>query len=273
MSFRGDFSLFVKPWKHLSLREVAQFAAELGVTGIELPVRPGFAVTPENASVELPIAQALFKDHGLKIRSVAGPIDPVLIEAAGEAGVELLRTMPAIEPGERYLAAEMRWRRVYGAVLPILRDAGVRLAVQQHAGAYVSSAAGVRRLVEDFPAEQVGVVWDPAHCAYSGELPAYALDLLHDHLCMVNLKNGIWKEVSPAGAPEKRWTRYWTSGREGLASWSDVARELAHRDWHGHVLHFAEYAEGLDLDRLTREDFHWMQEVFTNAYAGPTPAA
>ena len=44
------YSVFTKPWKTQPLREVGEFVAGLGFDGIELPVRPGYQVEPENVT-------------------------------------------------------------------------------------------------------------------------------------------------------------------------------------------------------------------------------
>ena len=51
------FSVFTKPWK-TEIRELGAFVKRLGFTGIELPVRPGYPVHPENVTAELPNGSA-----------------------------------------------------------------------------------------------------------------------------------------------------------------------------------------------------------------------
>lgn len=65
-------TVFTKPWK-CPLPELARHVAELGFDGVELPVRPGYPVTPDNIAAELPRAVQTFANHGLKVASIAGP--------------------------------------------------------------------------------------------------------------------------------------------------------------------------------------------------------
>ena len=51
------FSVFTKPWK-TPLAELGRFVHDLGFDAIELPVRPGYQVTPENVARDLPRAAA-----------------------------------------------------------------------------------------------------------------------------------------------------------------------------------------------------------------------
>ena len=44
----NQLAIFTKPWKALSLPELAEHIKSLGFDQIELPVRPGFQVEPDN---------------------------------------------------------------------------------------------------------------------------------------------------------------------------------------------------------------------------------
>ena len=69
------FTVFTKPWRDKPLAELARFVRDLGFQGVELPVRPGYQVPPENVTKGLPEAGKIFADHGLKIGTIAGPTD------------------------------------------------------------------------------------------------------------------------------------------------------------------------------------------------------
>jgi sugar phosphate isomerase/epimerase len=266
MPYPGPISLFVKPWAARPLEHMAAFATSLGVTGVELPVRPGLTVEPANCATMLPEAARVFAGRGLAITSVAAPLEDSIIAACHEAGVTVLRTMPSIGGDESYLEAESRWRRVYESKLGFLRDHGVRLAVQHHTGDFITSAAGLRRLIEPLPADTVGAVWDPGHCALSGEAPRHALDLLHDRLMIVNLKSPRWVMEGRGPRGDARWRRTWVSARDGMTDFRAVFALLRQRNWTGQLLHFAEYSDEARVDELSREDMaHWqmmLEEAF-----------
>ena len=71
-----SYTVFTKPWQKKSLPELARFVSDLGFDGIELPVRPGYQVEPENVAKGLPEAARILGDHGVRIGTVAGPTDP-----------------------------------------------------------------------------------------------------------------------------------------------------------------------------------------------------
>jgi len=57
------FVVFTKPWK-IPLPELAAFVKGLGFDGIELPVRPGFQVEPQDVARKLPEAVRILGDLG-----------------------------------------------------------------------------------------------------------------------------------------------------------------------------------------------------------------
>lgn len=265
MSRNGvSFSVFTKPWK-TPLVELAQFVCALGFDGIELPVRPGYQVTPENAARDLPAAARLLADHGLAIFSVAapgGPISEGLLAACAEARVPVLRVMvPIGEDG--YLSSIARTQREYDALLPLLERYGVQLGVQNHCDRMVCNAMGLRHLIEKYDPQRIGAVWDAAHNALNGEDPDMAIDIVWSHLCMVNLKNAFWRRVGGPEAEDVRWRPWWTTGRQGLASWPRVAAELKRRHYQGVICLTAEYSDEPAVDRLIAQDIGYAKALFT----------
>jgi sugar phosphate isomerase/epimerase len=227
---------------------------DLGFEGIEFPVRPGYQVEPENVIRDLPAAARQLADQGIRIFSVAGPTDEATIVACGEAGVPVIRTMARIAPDESYTRAEQRYRREYDTLLPLLEEHGVTIGVQNHCGRFVTHAVGLRALLAGYAPRHVAAVWDAAHEALSGGPPDLALDAIWPHLCMVNLKNGLWRRSNDPKADHAEWRTHWTSGRHGLCVWPQVAGELKTRGYKGVLCLTAEYSDRDAVNRLIVED-------------------
>ena len=257
-----QFSVFSKPWKTQSLAELGELVRTLGYDGIEFPVRPGYQVEPENVVRDLPQATRQLAEWGVRIYSVAGPTDEATIVACAEAGVPIIRTMARIEAGESYTEAEERYRREYDALLPLLEAHGVTIGVQNHCGRFVNHAVGLRALLQGFDPQYVAAVWDAAHEALAGSPPDLALDAIWPHLCMVNLKNGLWQRTNGPEAAYAEWRTYWTSGRHGLAVWPRVIEALKERNYEGVVCLTAEYSDQTIVERLAGEDLAFAQSLF-----------
>ena len=245
----------------MPLPELGQMVHQLGFDAIELPVRDGFQVEPGDIAQALPQAQHILADCGVRIASVATAPTPEAIVTCGRLGVPIVRVMVPIG-GEGYRAAEAQTQRAYEALAPVLRDAGVKLGVQNHNGAFVCNASGLRRLLEPLDPATVGAVLDVAHTALNGEDIALALDIVGPHLCMVNFKNAFWRRTNGPEAEEAQWEVFWTSGRQGLASWSRAAKLLQQRHYEGVICLTAEYTDEHAVDRLIAADIQYAQSLF-----------
>ncbi len=121
---------------------------------------------------------------------------------------------------------------------------------------------GLRHLMEKYDRKHIAAVWDAAHNALNGEEPELGIDIIWDHLCMVNLKNAYWQRRNGPEAEVAEWGVYWTSGRQGLASWPRVVAELKRRNYNGVVCLTAEYSDEHAVDRLIAEDIAFAKSLF-----------
>ena len=254
------YSVFTKPWK-MPVPELGVHIHRLGFDGIELPVRPGFQVEPERVEKELPRVAQELAEYGIQITSVAGPTDEATIAACAEAGIPIIRICVGIGP-EGYLASEARLQREYDALVPLLDRYGVTLGIQNHCDRCVCNAMGLRHLIEKYQPRHIAAVWDAAHNALNGEDPELAIDIIGSHLCMVNLKNAFWRRKTGPEAEHVQWRPYWTTGRQGLASWPRVAAELKKRDYRGVICLTAEYSDEASVNRLAAEDLAFARSLF-----------
>lgn len=254
------FSVFTKPWKG-PLAGVGKLLGGLGFDGVELPVRPGFQVEPQRVARDLPEAARRLGEFGLKIFSVAGPTDEPTLAACAELGIPMVRVMVPIG-ADGYLATEARVRRELDGLIPLLERYRMTVGIQNHVGRFVSNASGLRKLLEGYDPRYVAAVWDAAHNALEGEEPELALDLVWSHLGMVNLKNAFWRRTNGPEAEVAAWEVYWTSGRQGRASWPRVAGELKRRGYAGVVCLTAEYTNEAATDRLIGDDLRFARQLF-----------
>jgi sugar phosphate isomerase/epimerase len=239
----NQFTVFTKPWPELAVAGLARLVKELGFDGVELPVRPGYQVTPDTVGRGLAEASRILSDHGLKIGSIAGPIDEPTIAACGECGVPIIRVMASIDPEAGYRASEESIRRQYDAVLPLLEEHGVAIGVQNHCGTMVGSAIGLMHLIERYDPRMVGAVLDTAHCGLDGEPDAMAIDIAWPQLLLVNLKSAYWERAAGPEVMDAHWQAHWTLGGQGITNWRTVAGELKRRGYEGDICLPAEYTD------------------------------
>ncbi|HEY7087626.1 MAG TPA: sugar phosphate isomerase/epimerase family protein [Tepidisphaeraceae bacterium] len=255
-----QLSVFTKPWKTMEISKLAEHVRGLGFDGVELPVRAGFQVEPDQVEQGLPHAAKVFGDQGLKIFSVASPIDEPTIAACGAAGVPIVRICMGIDPSKGYRACIDEFRRRCEQLVPALERSKVTIGLQNHHGNDIGSALGIMQAIEPFNRKHVAAVLDVAHCALAGEPEEIAIDIAWAKLCMVNLKNGYRRRVEDE-AGEARWKVNWVGAKEGLVSWRKTMAALTARGYDGPLCLTAEYSDPQVVDRQIAEDLAYAREL------------
>lgn len=262
------FALFVKPWKSLSLLDLVKHIHKLGFEWIELPVRPGFLCEPDAIESRLPEIVRVLEEEGVKVLNITADLpltDERLYSGSCAAGIHMNRVMFNRQEGENYWEAEKQAHKLLDEAIPFCEKYEYQIGVQNHSGRYVPvNAMGMHHLIKNYEPKYIGAIWDPAHNALEGEDPEPALDIVASHLCVVNLKNAFWMKVNGPEAEEAYWSVYWTSGRQGRASWRRVADKLKLMKYTGPVCLSAEYSAEQDVDRLIKEDLSYAKECFNN---------
>lgn len=260
----NQLALFVKPWPKFSLAELGTHVRNLGFSWIELPVRPGFPCQPQTIEQDLPNAVRILGEQGVQILNITAALpldDERLYAACAVAGVGMNRVMFRTE-GKSYWEAEAAARRQLDIALPFCEQYNVQIGIQNHSGNYVGvHELGLHNLVKEYDPRYVGIIWDAAHNALEGMAPELALDVVESHLCCVNLKNGYWQRLSGPEAAVAEWKIYWTSGRQGRASWPHVVEKLKTMHYTGPICLTAEYSDEEAVDRLIREDLAFAESL------------
>ncbi len=266
-SFANALSVFVKPWKSLTLQELAGHVRKLGFDAIELPVRPGFPCRPETVEQDLAQAVTILGDQGVKILNVTADLpldDERLYAACARSAIPMNRVMFRLDQ-RTYWEAELAARRQLDAALPLCERYNVQIGIQNHVGRFVAvHEMGLHHLVHDYDPRFVGIVWDAAHNALAGMDPEPALDVVASHLCMVNLKNAYWQRINGPEAATAQWSVYWTSGRHGLASWQRVIGKLNAMAYAGPICLTAEYSDHDGVDSLIVEDLAFARSLLAS---------
>lgn len=258
-----NWSVFTKPWKNKTPDELGALVSGLGFNGIEFPLRPGYQVEPADAETGLPALNKTLSQYGVKITSVASNTDERTFAACQAADVRLLRIMVGADPKLGYMKSIERTKRELEALVPLCEKYGVTIGVQNHYGFGVFNTMELRHLLEDFDPRYVGAVWDAAHSALSAEIPAQAIDIIWDKLVLVNLKTAYYRRVNGPEAAQAKFEPYFTTGRNGWASWKDIAGELIRRGYAGNICMPAEYTDEAGVETYIAEDVAYAKSLFS----------
>ena len=267
----NELAIFTKPWQRLPLPELAAHIQSLGFDLIELPVRPGFQVEPDDIERDLPAAVKLLREHGIRVLNITASLpldDERLYSACAAAGIAMNRVMFRQGDSE-YWAAEAQARRQLDNALPFCERYEVQIGIQNHSGRFVPvNEMGAYHLLKDYDPRYAAAVWDPAHNALEGMDSDAALDILAPYLCVVNLKNAYWRRVTGPEAAAAEWKIYWTSGAQGRASWSRVIAKLKALDYQGPICFSAEYSDEERVDELITQDLAYARGLLAAAAPG-----
>ena len=238
----NDITVFTKPWgAEVSLEDLGKKMKDIGVQGVELPVRPGYQVEPGNIARDLPAAVKALGDQGIKIGSIAGTVDAPTIDAMGACGVKILRICVGIDMDIGYMATEDKLRKEWDALIPKLDQTGVNIGVQNHCDNMVGSAIGIMHLIEKYDPKHVSAVYDPAHCGLDGEPEVMGLDACWSHLSLVNLKSAYRQRSNGYDEPEAAHLVIWSTAHHALFSWRKLVTEMKKRGYGADICLPAEY--------------------------------
>lgn len=254
---------FTKPWpkKCLSLEELGALLHTMGFNGVEFCVRDGYQVEPSNAKEGLKEIVKVMKKYNITVTSVGSTTDENIFSACSEAGVPIIRTLAELDLSKGYAKAVEEVKRKIESIIPLCEKYNVKLGIQHHFGPMISHSMELYQLIKDYDPRYVGAIWDSAQSILAGEEPEQGLDIIWPYLCLVNLKNVFYLRTN---GPESnaKWMRYFTTGRQGLASWEKIADYLKKRQYKGAVILTHEYTNQDAVNTLLAEDIAYARNLF-----------
>jgi sugar phosphate isomerase/epimerase len=245
--------MFSKHLGGLSVAEAGRVIAHLGFEGVDLTVRPGGHVLPENARAQLKGAVETLTDLGLAVplitTGIASADDPYaadIFETAAEAGVPNLK-LGYWRYGEfgsfRATIDEVSYK--LDDIERLARRTGVRAVIHNHSGDYMSAVAPVVWYwIADRDPAAVGAYVDPGHLMVEGGLGGWriGLDLLGDRIAVAAFKDYVWEtERDKAGKP--RLVRLAKPLSQGMVPWAEVVSCLRQIGFDGWISVHREYGE------------------------------
>jgi len=263
------WSVFTKPWREPQVGALGELVAGMGFDAVELPVRPGYQVTPDEVSTALSAAARELARSGVGIASIASGTDEATFAACADAGVPFIRIMVPIGVNG-YVATGTEIRRVLAGLSERAERYGVRVAVQPHYDDYIADSSELFALLQDVDPRHVAAIWDSAHDALARKRPEHGLELLWPWLGIVNLKSAYYERVDePASAfGDPVWEPVFTDARSGMAEWGRALAYLAERGFAGPICLTAEYTDESDLVAKVTRDLEYAQSLRAAAGAG-----
>lgn len=255
------FAAFTKPWMTQSLDEIGRMLSQMGFDGVEFSLRNGYQIEPAKAKTGLKELVNVMSHYGVTVTSIAGPTDENIFEACAEAKVPIIRILAPLNLEKGYVPAVAEAKGKIEKLIPLCEKYHVKIGIQHHFGPMISHSMELYQLIKDYDPRSVGAIWDSAQSILAGEEVAQGLDIIWPYLCLVNLKNVFYLRTNGPESPAK-WQRYFTTGKQGLASWPDIAAYLKKRQYQGAICITHEYSNQNDVNKLLAEDITYAKSLF-----------
>ena len=192
--------------KHLQFlpnyQMMAEVAAEIGFDGVDLTVRPGGHVLPEDVEIDLPKAVKAIKEVGLKVpmivTKITDPEDPIaetILRTAGELGIKYYR-MGYLRFDEQLGVAKSleNLKSKFAALVGLNEKYNIVGTYQNHSGDRVGGPVwDLWELLKDLDPNWIGCQYDIRHATVEG---AYSwplgMDLLKSYIKTTAIKDFYW---------------------------------------------------------------------------------
>lgn len=242
---------FTKFLKGLTVKQIGETAKRMGFDGLDLAVRSGQAVNPDNVATALPEAMKVWTDMGVSVPLVSmetRTTDPRnastqrLYEACAKAKIKFIKIgYWRWRTGQDYWPGVEKVRDDVKDFEKISRELGITTVIHTHSGDYYGcNASSAMTLVKDRDPKYVGLYLDPAHLFVAGEPLELALAIAKDYLSLIACKNCTYVQKESKG-PAAEWERNWCLVFDGLVNWPEAVGLLKKIGYDGPISIHGEY--------------------------------
>ena len=202
--------VFSKHLQFLGYEAMAEAAAEIGFAGVDLAVRPGGHVLPENVEADLPRAVEAVKEAGLAapmittaITDPADPLTETVLRVASEEGIEAYRMGYVPYQDDLGVAERLEaYRPKMEGLAALNAQYGLHGAYQNHAGTRIGGPVwDLWLLLEGLDPQHIGCQYDVRHAMVEGGT-AWPLGF---KLLRPFIKTTVIKDFKWAQGDDGRW--------------------------------------------------------------------
>jgi L-ribulose-5-phosphate 3-epimerase len=255
-----QFVLFTDDLSDLSIRDVCRAAKKAGFDGLDLTLRPGGHVRPENAQKGLAAAHEIAEEEGTSIPMVTtaitdaeGPYTEDVIAAAHMRIRSIKLGYLRYEPFGTLLKQLDAARKKIEAIVALARRYQVRPCLHVHSGPILSNGPLLYLLIKDFPPADVGAYVDTMHMSYEGGGSGWEmmLDLLAPWIALVGVKNYILTPTERDAFGQQRYVLKKAPLAEGISPIPQFFQRLKQIGYDGVVSLHSEYKGAGSFRSLT----------------------
>jgi L-ribulose-5-phosphate 3-epimerase len=216
--------IFSKCLQFLAYHELGEVVAELGFDGVDLTVRPGGHVLPENVKKDLPKAVKALRRTGsevpmitTKINDADDPLSEQILGVAADSGIPYYR-MGNYNFDHKLSVFENLdiYRRELEKLEKLNRKYNIRGGYQNHSGPWGMVGGAVwdlHYMLKDLNPEYIGIQYDIAHATAEGGFSwEVVLEVIAPWINSLAIKDFVWEKR------ENRWRTKWVPLGEGMVN-------------------------------------------------------
>jgi len=260
-----QFVLFTDNLADLSIPQACAAAKDAGFNGLDLTLRPGGHVRPENAEMGLSAARQAADAADMTIPMVStaltdtdSPHAEAIFAAAAHYGARRLKLgyweyRPFGTLANQISEARAKLQRL----AQLGRKYHVLPCVHCHSGRFLAAGGPMLYLIlRDFDPAEVGAYVDPMHMTIEGGRAGWemGLDLVAPWLALVGVKNFRWLPEGRDGSGQQRFRWEYCPLADGQAPLPEFFACLRQLKYDGIVSLHSEYKGETSFRRLTTSE-------------------
>ena len=197
--------VFSKALQFLDYNNMAAAVADIGFDGVDLSVRPGGHVLPENVGNDLPKAVSVLKKHGLQsimmttsIKDSGDRVSQNVLRTAASLGLKYFRTDWFRYPEKGSMPETLKgYEKKLNSLAALAASLGIQGSYQNHAGNYVGASVWeMYELVKSSDKNGMGCQFDIRHAVVEGGLSwPQNLRLLAPYINTIVVKDFLWQKI------------------------------------------------------------------------------
>jgi sugar phosphate isomerase/epimerase len=267
-SLKGEVSamswqwlMFSKHLQELDFERLGEEVSKMGLDGVDLTVRRGGHIEPENAEAQLPTAKEALKKFNLSLPMITTnftdayePFATEVFSVAADCGVKFIKLgyWRYREFGSLQQLVDAARKSLEG-IAKLAEQNNVCAVVHTHSGNFLTASPFVlAKLLEGFDPKIVGAYVDAGHIFVEGGLMGWqqGLEVLSGKIRVVACKDFAWFREN------SRWTVKVVPIGEGIVRWKEFFACLRQIGFDGPISVHSEY-EGWTTEQVisqTRKD-------------------
>jgi len=262
--------------KHLgdtgTVREVCSAIAarvrRIGIQAVDLTVRPNGHIDPARVEDDLPIAQAVFAEHGLRIGMLTTAITAAdaanerVLRTAASLGIRTYKLGYFIYQGFGTIAAQRREVAARFKDIAALNKAlGIHGGYHNHSDNFFgANLSDIATALEGIDKRHIGIYLDPCHAVIEGGSQGWvmAIDAIAELVSMLAIKDFRWVAGKQAYAGARCNSVEFCPLADGNTPWPMVISMLDRVGFGGPVSFHSEYQgkfsyRDLDFDSVAEQ--------------------